>query len=133
MANTLYPLGLKAILDGDVDFLVDTIKIMLLDTNAAYSATDDFLDDVDTDAVATSGALAGKSTTAGAFDATDVTFAALTGSACEAWVLFKDTGVNTTSQLILWMDTKADTSAFSYTPNSSDLIIQFGASGVFTL
>lgn len=133
MANTLYPLGLKAILDGDVDFLTDTIKIMLLDGDAAYAAADDFLDDVNTDAVATSGALASKSTTAGAFDATDVTFSALTGSTCESWVLFKDTGTPATSQLILWMDTEADTSAFSYTPTGADFTLAFGASGIFTL
>lgn len=133
MANALYPTALKKLLDGEIDLLDDTIKIMLLDGDAAYSASDEFLDDVNTDAVATSGALASKSTTAGAFDATDVTFSALTGSACEAWVLFKDTGDAATSPLILWMDTKQDTTAFSYTPNGSDFTIQFGASGVFTL
>lgn len=133
MANTLYPLGLKAILDGDIDFLNDTIKIQLLDADAAYSAADQYLDDVNADAVATSDALASPSTTAGAFDATDVTFTALTGSVCEAWVLFKDSGDASTSPLILWMDTLASTAAFSYTPNGSDLTIEFGASGVFTL
>lgn len=133
MPNAIYPTALKKILDGDIDHLNDTLKIMLLDTNAAYSASDEFLDDVDTDAVATSSALASPSTTAGAFDATDVTFTALTGSACESWVLFKDSGSAATSPLILWMDTLASTAAFSYTPNGSDLTIQFGASGVFTL
>lgn len=133
MANALYPTALKKLLDADIDCLVDTLKIVLLDADAAYSASDEFLDDVNADAVATSGALASVTTTAGALDAADVTFSALTGSACEAWVLYKDTGSAATSPLILWMDTKADTSAFSYTPNGSDLTLEFGASGIFTL
>lgn len=133
MANALYPTALKKFLDGEIDLLDDTIKIVLLDADASYSASDEFLDDVNTDAVATSGVLASKTTTAGAFDATDVTFTALTGAVCESWVLYKDTGTASTSPLIMWMDTKADTSAFSYTPNGSNFTINFGAGGVFGL
>ena len=45
MANALYPKGKKAILDGDVDLLNDTIKIVLVDGDSyVYSTGHDFLD-----------------------------------------------------------------------------------------
>jgi len=139
VANAVYPLGLQKILDAEIDFSADTsdtFKIMLLDSDAAYSALDEFLDDVNSDAVATSSALTSVSTTSpggGAVDAANVTFSALTGSECTAWVLFKDTTVASTSPLLLWVDTEADTSAFSYTPNGSDFTLQFGSGGIFSL
>ena len=75
MSNALYDKARKAFADADIDMLVDTIKIVLVDA-ADYTvdlAAHDFLDDVPAGArIATSGALANKSTTAGVFDADDV-------------------------------------------------------------
>ena len=136
MANALYPLGLESILEGSIEFGTDTFKIVLLNSSHSYNAAHEFLDDINANAVATSSALTSVSTTSpgsGAVDAADVTFSALTGATCTAWVLFKDSGVASTSPLILHMDTEADTSAFSYTPNGSDFTIQFGSGGIFTL
>jgi hypothetical protein len=70
MANALYPIGKKAILDGDIDFLTDTIKIQLCDSAYTYSASHNFFDDIGAGGrVGTSAALASKTTTGGAFDA----------------------------------------------------------------
>jgi len=114
MANTVYPKGKKAILDGDVDFLTDTMKIVLIDVTYTYSTAHDFLDDIAAgDRVATSSALASKTTTDGAFDAADVTFTALTGNTVTSWVLFKDTGTASTSQLIAYFDTVSGGGALS--------------------
>lgn len=134
MANAVYPKAKKAILDGDVDFLNDTIKIVLTDVQYSYSTGHDFLDDIGVDdRVATSAALSSKTTTNGAFDAADVTFTSLTGNTVTAWVLFKDTGTASTSQLIAYFDTVSGGGALSFTPNGGNFTLSFGASGIFTI
>lgn len=134
MANAIYPKAKKAILDGDVDLLSDTIKIVLCDSGYTYSTSHDFLNDITAGArVATSGALASKTTTDGAFDAADVTYSSLTGDTCTSWVLFKDTGTESTSTLIAYFDTISGGGAFSFTPSGGDLTLSFGASGIFTI
>jgi hypothetical protein len=135
MANALYPKGKKAILDGDVDLLNDTIKIVLVDGDSyVYNTGHDFLDDIGAgDRVATSSALASKTTTDGAFDAADVTFTALTGNTVVAWVLYKDTGTASTSQLIAFFNVVSGGGAFSYAPNGSNLTLSFGAGGIFSI
>jgi len=134
MANTVYPKGKKAILDGDVDFLTDTMKIVLIDVTYTYSTAHDFLDDIAAgDRVATSSALASKTTTDGAFDAADVTFTALTGNTVTSWVLFKDTGTASTSQLIAYFDTVSGGGALSFTPNGGNFSLSFGAGGIFSI
>lgn len=134
MANAVYPKGKKAILDGDVDFLTDTIKIVLVDATYTYSTAHDFLDDIAAgDRVATSAALSSKTTTDGAFDAADVTFTSLSGNTVTSWVLFKDTGSAATSQLIAYFDTVSGGGALSFTPNGGNFTLSFGASGIFTI
>ena len=134
MANAVYPKAKKAILDGDVDFLNDTIKIVLTDVQYSYSTGHDFLDDIGVDdRVATSAALSSKTTTGGAFDAADVTFTSLTGNTVTAWVLFKDTGTASTSQLIAYFDTVSGGGALSFTPNGGNFTLSFQASGIFTI
>lgn len=134
MANALYPIGKKAILDGDIDFLNDTIKIVLIDADYTYNTGHNAYDDIGAgDRVATSAALTSKTTTGGAFDAADVTFTALTGSAVRAWALFKDTGTESTSPLIAFFDTVSGGGALNFTPNGGNFTLSFGASGIFTI
>jgi hypothetical protein len=134
MANTVYPIGKKAILDGDIDFLTDTIKIVLCDVTVTYNAAHDFLSDIAAgDRVATSAALSSKTTTGGAFDAADVTFTALTGSEVKSWVLYRDSGTESTSQLIAFFDTVSGGGALSFTPNGGNFTISFSASGILSI
>ena len=134
MANVVYPKAKKAILDADIDLLVDTIKIVLCDNSITYNAAHDFLDDIPSgDRVATSAALSGKTTNDGAFDASDVTFSALSGSTVTSWILFKDTGTASTSNLIAFFDTVSGGGALSFTPNGGNFTLSFGASGIFTI
>ncbi len=134
MANAVYPLAKKALLDADIDLLTDTIKIVLCDSGYTYSTAHDNLDDITAGArVATSSALASKTTTGGAFDAADVTYTALTGDTVTSWVLFKDSGTESTSKLIAYFDTVSGGGAFSFTPSGGDLTLSFGASGIFTI
>ena len=127
--SVLYPIGKKAILDGEVAMLTDTIKAALVDTGVyTYSAAHDFLDDL-TGIVGTAVTLGTKTTTAGVFDAADSTFTAVTGATVEAIVIYKDTGGSPdTSQLLAYIDSGT---GLPVTPNGGDITIAWNASGIF--
>ena len=129
MANVLYPKGKKALLDGDIDLLVDDIRCILVDTaDETYNAADQFHSDITgAGIVATSGNLVGKTTTDGVFDATDTILTAVTGDPSEAIVVYKWTGTSSTSALIAWMDIA------TYTPSGIDAQIRWHASGLFAI
>lgn len=135
MANALYDKGRQAFLQADVDWLVDDIRVILVD-GADYTpnlATHDFLDDVPGAArVAVSGALTGKTATDGVADANDVTFTSVTGDAFEYVLIYKHTGTDATSQLIALFDTAT---GLPTTPNGNDILLQFdsGANKIFKL
>ena len=135
MANGLYDKGREGFLDGSIDWDTDNIKVVLVDA-ADYTvnlATDDNLDDVPAAArVATSANLASKTVTDGVADAADVTFSSVTGDPSEALVIYKDTGVESTSRLIAYIDTAT---GLPVTPNGGDITIAWdsGANKIFKL
>ncbi len=135
MANALYNKGREGFLDGNIDWDTDDIRCILIDT-ADYTvdlATHDNLDDVPGDArVATSGALTSKTVTDGVADAADVTLSSVTGDTCEAIVIYKHTGTESTSRLIAYIDTAT---GLPVTPNGGDITIQWdaGANKIFKL
>jgi len=63
-------------------------------------------------------------------DATDLTFSALSGDQVESFDLFKDTGTDTTSVLILNMDTAT---GLPLTPSGGDVVIVWNVSGIFRI
>jgi hypothetical protein len=135
MANALYDAGRKAFLDGDIDWVNDDTRVILVDA-ADYTVnlgTHDFLDDVPAGArVATSGAMAGKTSTAGVADANDVTLSSVTGDPSEALVIYKHTGNEATANLIAYIDTAT---GLPVTPNGADITIVWdnGANKIFKL
>jgi len=135
MANALYNKGREGFLDGNIDWDTDDIRCILIDT-ADYTvdlATHDNLDDVPAIArVATSGALTSKTVTDGVADAADVTLSSVTGDQCEAIVIYKHTGTESTSRLIAYIDTAT---GLPVTPNGGDITIQWdsGANKIFKL
>lgn len=135
MANALYDKGREAFLNGDIDWLNDDIRVILVDA-ADYVvnlATHDFLDDVPVAArVATSSALSSKTSTNGVADAADVTFPLVTGDQAEALVIYKHTGTESTSNLIAYIDTAT---GLPVTPNGGDITVQWdnGANKIFKL
>lgn len=135
MANALYGLGRQAFLDGDIDWAAHDIKVVLVDVNdyTVNINTHQFLSDVPGGArVATSGNLAGKSSTLGVADANDVTFSAVTGDQSEALVIYRDTGNAATSPLIAYIDTAT---GLPVTPNGADITVTWdnGANKIFAL
>lgn len=135
MANALYDSGRDAFLTGDIAWDTDTIRAVLIDS-ADYTvnlATDNFLNDIPAAARVATAALASKTTDGtGVADAADVTFSAVTGDQSEAVVLYKDTGVESTSQLIAYIDTAT---GLPVTPSGSDILIFWsdGANRIFKL
>lgn len=132
MANVLYPKGLEALLNGDIAFDSDTIKVALIDTGTvSYNSAHDFYNDVSAGVVGTPVALSSKTQTNGAFDSADPTWTGVSGATVEAIVMYKDTGSAATSPLIGWWDTLP--SGLPLTPNGGDVTYTVHSSGWFAL
>ena len=151
MASGAFSTGIKEWLDGTIDYLVDTIKVLLVSTATAYTYNpdDDVVDAggandvVDAESNVTnytrgwggSGrkTLASKTITVNdannrvEVDAADVTWTALgggTNQTLEAAVVIKEGGANdTTSRLLAYLDPS------NVTTNGGDITLQFASNG----
>lgn len=125
MVNRLYDSGRQGFLEGNLHWLTDNFKAVLVDT-ADYSvntATHVSLADVPVAArVAVTPNLANKSATAGVADADDVTFPNVTGDPAEAVVVYKDTGTESTSTLVAYYD---QATGLPVIPNTGPIAIQW--------
>ena len=135
MANALFDKARQRFLEGQFNWLTDTIKAVLVDTGTYTPnlSAHEFLSDISTAArVATSGAFTGKSTAGGAADANDITFTSVSGPSIEAIVIYKDTGTDSTSPLIAYIDTAT---GLPITPNGGDIIVTWdnGPNKIFKL
>lgn len=127
MANSWYTKGREGFARALVDWPNDTIKAILIDVaDYTFSAAHDFLDDVAAGARVATGTLASKDATDGILDAADLTLSSVTGDPCEAIIVYKDTGVESTSRLLLYIDTVA--SGLPVTPNGGNITIQWANS-----
>jgi poly-gamma-glutamate capsule biosynthesis protein CapA/YwtB (metallophosphatase superfamily) len=135
MSNALYATGRNAFANAGINWPGDIIRAILIDT-AQYTvdlALHDFLDDIPAGARVATAQLASKSAAAGVCDAADTIFTAVSGASIEAVVLYKDTGVESTSQLIAYIDTAAG--GLPVTPDGTDITIAWdtGANKIFKL
>ena len=134
MANALYSKGKEKILSAAVNFVTDTIKVMLVkNTYPQNLASDEFLSSVEAYRLNTDQTLSAKSVASGAFDAGDATFSAVTaGDTSEGVVIYKDTGSAATSPLIAYIDV---ITGFPLATNGGDITIQWdnGAYKIFSL
>ncbi|MEG2807538.1 MAG: hypothetical protein RR932_06110 [Acinetobacter sp.] len=133
MANTLYDSARKGYLEGQFNWLSDTIKCILVSTSgyAVQTGTHQFLSDISTSAIiAPAVVLSGKSTNGGAADANDVTFLTVAGNTIGAIILYVDTGTPATSPLLAYIDTAT---GLPITPNGGDIIVTWdnGANKIF--
>ena len=123
MANTLYDFSRQRFLEAQINWMTDTVKVILVDTGAytPQTAVHQYLSDIPTSArIAGPMTMAGKATTGGAADANDVTFAAVTGASIEAIIIYVDSGTEATSPLIAYIDTAT---GLPITPNGGDIIV----------
>lgn len=129
--NEIYTSARMSFLKGEIDVLNDTIKVALLDSTYSFDVdVDDFYDDISASVVAEA-ALSGKQIDSnGYFNASNLTFASLTGSVITQYVVYKDTGTPGTSPLIC----RAGTADYGlpYTPDGEDMVLAFEQnSGIF--
>ena len=136
MANALYGKARQAFLDADIDWSVDTIKAILVDT-ASYTVSidvDEFLSTIAGGArIGSAATLASKTSTLGVADAADISFTGLVGApTIEALVIYKDTGVEATSRLIAYIDT-ATGLPVAAAATQVDVAFDSGANKIFKL
>lgn len=132
MPNTLYDKGREGFLGGDIAFDTDAIKYILVDTaDYVFAQTHQFLSDVPAIArTAVGPALTAKTIVNGVADAADFAFALVSGDPSEALIIFQDTGVETSSRLIAYIDTAT---GLPVTPNGQDINVTLDAQGIFKL
>lgn len=134
MANALYAKGKQAILNAEINFPTDTIKVALvINTYAQNLATDEFYTSISAVVIGTPQTLATKTIVNGVLDAADVVFAAVAaGSTIEAVVIYKDTGVAGTSKLLAYIDV---ITSFPLATNGGNITVQWdnGALKIFSL
>lgn len=137
MANALYDNGRELFARGDIHWKAsggDTIKVMLVDTDdyTVDLANHDYLDDVASAARVATTTLALQDPTDGVCDANDALFSSVTGDTCEALIIYKDTGTESTSPLIAYIDTAT---GLPVTPNGGDIGVTWdnGTNKIFKL
>ena len=135
MANVMFSKGLENLWSGNIDWLTDNIKVVMVDhgTDVPIPGTDEHLSDIGAGArVATSSNLSGKTVVAGVISASNPTITAVSGATVESLLVYKDTGAEVTSPLIAYIDSTSDFS-LPFTPNGSDVTIQWNASGIVSI
>lgn len=122
--NELYPKGLKALMDKDIDLLVDTVNMQLYSGSAVYNSAHQYLSSVAGTKRGAPVTLTGKDTTDGKFTATIPAFSPPV-STIIAVVLYVSTGVDSTSPLLAYIDTKADGTPLSITADGSSFLLDW--------
>ena len=135
MATAFYGKGIQKFLEGKINWLDDTIKVVGVNAGAyAFNAaTHEFLSDIPSAArITASMTLTNKTSLLGVADADDVTFPAVSGPPIAAVVIYKDTGTESSSPLIIYIDSGT---GLPITPNTGDIICTWdnGANRIFKL
>lgn len=152
MASLVYNRAKKEILDGTIDLVNDTIKVMLVTSSYVADPDNDFVDQsgandpIDHELTGTGyqagfagtgrKTLANKSfseddpNNRGEFDNTvDLTWSAINAGVAAAFIVYKHLTNDAASVLIAYVDT----GGFPITTNGGDLTIQFNAEGILQL
>lgn len=133
MASSVYPTAMKKFIDNDIDFVTDTIDVMLVDNGYTYDQTDEFVSDLSASELSATNyarqVLGSKTVTVNAgsveIDAADVAFGALGGAANDTIggaVIYKDAGgADSANAVIAFIDVS------DLTTNGSSVTLQFAA------
>jgi hypothetical protein len=139
MANAVYDDARNNILGngthGQTDWDTDSIKVGLRDegTTALNLSTQVDLADVSSAHVATSSAVTSPTVgtaATGSFDHADVTLSAVSGATVESLDYFEDSGIASTSPLLLNIDAWT---GLPLTPNGGDVTLSPAVTGVFQI
>jgi len=138
VANAIYPKYKQSVLSADANSdLIQTgatvapFVAMVNTTSYTYNATHQFYSSL-AGVVGTDQQLTTPVATNGTFDADDVTYTSVTGSAVGALVIYrKNAGANTTWRLTLYEDTGV--TGLPVTPNGGNITVTWNASGIFLI
>lgn len=103
MTSRLFDPGREGILDRTIDMTGD-VRAMLVKAGYTFDAADKFVADLGANDNGRSASLAGKTFTAGVFDANDTTLLAGAAEESDALVLFEHTGDDATARLVAYID-----------------------------
>jgi len=138
MANALYPKTKATMMNAGLNLASVPVKAMLVEANYVYSASHQFLSDVPgAYQIAISPTLSGVSVgaTDASFHSNSPIISAVSGSSAgeqaHAIILFHDTGIAGTSDLIAYIDTGV--TGLPFTPSGADEEIVVPSGGWFTL
>lgn len=134
MANFKYDGFIEAVLKGEVAWVSDNIRAVLVKSSyTPNKASHNWLSDIPSgDVLATSGNLTSRSATGGVARALDATFASVSGAvnSGRAIVLYKHTGTAGTSRLIAYIDTAP---GLPVSPVGSDVRVVWPSTGIFSI
>jgi hypothetical protein len=135
MANTRFTFANNQFLTGQLNWLTQTFRVVLINVNAyaVQPAVHQTLADVPAAAqIAISAPLTGATAVGGVARASDLTISSVTGPAIGAYIIFHDTGSASSSELICYIDTAIGLPA---NPQGSNVVIHWdtGPNGIFTL
>jgi hypothetical protein len=138
VANHVYPKTKAKLAKAQLDLRSVTVKALLVETNYVYADAHEFLSDAPSAyRVATSPALTGKGVGSedASFHSDSPVFSAVTGSSSgehvSSIILFRDTGVAATSELIAYIDTGV--AGLPFVPRGADEQIVVSSRGWFAL
>ena len=139
MASILYHKFKELALKGDLDLDTDTIKIALVTSSYTPNVDHNYFDEI-TNEVSGDGYTAGGETMSGLsvaidttndrveVDASDVVWTEADGFTAAGAVIYKSTGVSSTSPLIMYVDFGGDKVA-----GGDTFTIQWNSEGIFAL
>jgi hypothetical protein len=133
MANVLFGKGRQNFLEADIDWLTDDIKAVLIKSTYVFDDTDEFIADLGAVTNGETANLGTKTSTLGVADAADTSLVATGAVACNALIVFKDTGADATDLLIAYIDTAT---GLPFTPSAGgtvNIVWDSGANRIFKL
>lgn len=124
----LYPQGASHILgkSTQINFLTDTFKVLFY--AGSYNSSHEYVSDLTgASIVVRSGALSGAVVSNGTVAFNNFTVSSVTGSAFSVVILYKTTGVDSSSPLI------AEYGITTFTPTGTDISVIWNPSGAFSI
>ncbi len=123
MANTLFDKGRESFAGQNpaLDWDTDNIKVMLVKSTYTLSQAHQYVSDLTpgTNDNGRSANLGTKTVTSGVCDAADTSLVATAAAACNALVILKDSGLDSTSPLIGYIDTAT---GLPFTPGAGQTV-----------
>jgi hypothetical protein len=139
-----YNRGKFAVMNGTVDLLADTIKVMLVNASASFNADHNFVSEVNANELSGTGYVggfngAGRQTLGSKaineddtndraeFDAADVTWTGINAGTASAAILIKEGTADTDSLLVAYLDFT------DVVTNGGNLTLQWDAEGILQI